>query len=179
MADSLSRGCALAMIVAASCGRCGAPQSAATAEELLPQHPSGAVVTAPLGAVAEHFAALAGRVASLPGGEMLGDLRKGLMAQLGFDPLTRDGLAAAGIDPQRGAAVALLEAQPRPEWIVAPPLGNPDLFMQTIQRLLVERAGFAPVAEQPGSVKVFERGTSRQKLALAVVRGYGLLSCGA
>jgi hypothetical protein len=174
----MRRGCALALILAASCGRCGAPQSAATAEELLPQHPSGAVVTAPLGAMAEHFAALADRVASLPGGEMLGDLRKGLMAQLGFDPLTRDGLVAAGVDPQRGAAVALLEAQPRPEWIVALPLSNPDIFMQTIERLLVERAGFAPVAPQPGSAKVFERGTSPQKIALAVVRGYGLLSRG-
>ena len=39
----------LALVLAASCARCGAPKSAASAEELLPQRPSGAVVTAALG----------------------------------------------------------------------------------------------------------------------------------
>lgn len=173
----MRRACALFLLLAASCARCGAPKSAASAEELLPLQPSGAVVTAPLGALAEHFAALSDRVASLPGGELPGELRKGMTAQLGFDPLTRDGLLSAGVDPQRGAAVALLEAQPRPEWMVALPLVNPDLFIQTVQRLLVERLGFAPVAGPPTHAKLFER--SGQRLALEVVRGYGLIARGA
>ena len=173
----MRRACSVALILAASCARCGAPRSAATAEELLPPHPSGAVVTAPLGALAEHFAALSDRLASLPGGELLGEWRKGMTAQLGFDPLTRDGLLSAGVDPQRGAAVALAEAQPRPEWIVALPLAKPDKFIQTIQRLLVERLGFAPVAGPPTHAKLFER--NGQRLALDVVRGYGLVARGA
>ena len=173
----MRRACALFLLLAASCARCGAPASAASAEELLPPHPSGAVVTAPLGALVQHFAALSDRVASLPGGELLGELRKGLTAQLGFDPLTRDGLLSAGVDPQRGAAVALIEAQPRPEWTVALPLVNPDLFIQTIQRLLVERLGFAPAAGPPTHAKLFER--NGQRLAVEVVRGYGLIARGA
>ena len=173
----MRRACALLVLLAASCSRCGAPKSAATAEELLPPQPSGAVVTAPLGALAEHFAALSDRVASLPGGELPGELRKGMAAQLGFDPLTREGLLSAGVDPQRAAAVALIEAQPRPEWMVALPLVNPDLFIQTVQRLLVERLGFAPVAGPPVHARLFER--SGQRLALDVVRGYGLIARGA
>src|SRR5438105_13674076 len=107
------RSWALLLCFAAGCARCGGPKSAASAEELLPARPSGAVVTAPLAAMAQHFAALADRAASLPGGEQLTDLRKGLAAQLGFDPLTREGLLSAGLDPDRGAAVALFDAQPR------------------------------------------------------------------
>ena len=145
----------------------------------MPPRPSGAVVTAPLGAVAEHVAALSDRVASLPGGELPAELRKGMAAQLGFDPLSRDGLVSAGLDPQRGAAVALVAdaAQPRPEWVVALPLANPELFIQTIQRLLVERLGFAPVAGPPTHARLFERGG--QRLAVDVVRGYGLIARGA
>src|SRR5579859_2543072 len=131
---------ALALILAASCSRCDAPKSAASAEELLGQNPSAAVVTAPLGALAGHFEALASIAASLPGGEQLSDLRKGLASQLGFDPSTREGLLAAGLDPDRGAALALFANAPasRPEWAVALPLTNPDQFAKTVQRLLVE-----------------------------------------
>ncbi len=76
------------------------------------------MVTAPLGAVAQHLAALSDRAASIPGGEQLAQARKQLAAQLGFDPLTREGQLAAGLDPQRGAAVAIFVAQPRPEWVI-------------------------------------------------------------
>ena len=169
----------LALVLAASCARCGAPKSAASAEELLPQRPSGAVVTAPLGVLAEHLKALADTLAALPGGEQLGDLRKGLAAQLGFDPLTREGLVAGGVDPQRSAALVLIDTPPRPEWILALPLANAELFMQTVQKQLVERGGFTPAAQQPAGAKVFERGSSSQKLGLAVVRGYGMLARGA
>jgi hypothetical protein len=137
------------------------------------------VVTAPLSSLAEHGAALSGRAAALPGGEQLTEMRKAWTRQLGFDPLTREGLLSAGLDPARGAAVALLAGDPRPEWIVALPLTRPDVFLAAIQRLLVERAGFAPVAQQPQAAKVFDRGASGQKIAVAVVRGYGLIARGA
>ena len=119
----------------------------------MPAKPSGAIVTAPLGSVAQHLAALTDRVAKLPGGEQLAQFRAQLAAQLGFDPLTRDGLLSAGVDPDRGAAVALLDARPRPDWVVALPLTKPDLFAQTVQRLLVERFGASP-GPQP---QTFER----------------------
>src|SRR6267142_839944 len=165
-----SRGLALLFLATAGCSRCGGT-SAAAAEELLPAHPPGAVVTAPLGAVAQHLLALTERASSLPGGEQLGEVRRGTTAQLGFDPLTRDGLLSAGLDPDRGAAVALLDGQ---DWIASLPLTKPDVFLQTVQRLLVERAGFAPVAEQPKAAKIFER--RGHHLGVAVVRGYGIVA---
>jgi hypothetical protein len=165
-----SRGWALLLLAAAGCSRCGAT-SAAAAEELLPAHPHGAVVTAPLGAVVQHLAALTDKVSSLPGGEQVGELRRGIAARLGFDPLTREGLLSAGLDPDRGAAVALLEGQ---EWVASLPLTKPDQFIQTVQRVLVERAGFAAGAEQPKGAKIFDR--RGQRVGVAVVKGYGLLA---
>lgn len=161
--------CAAALILLAGCGRCG-PQaeSAKSAEELLPAQVSAAMVTAPLGGFMQHAAALADRAAALPGGEQLADLRKGVVARLGFDPFTRDGLLSAGIDPDRGAAVALL---PNAQVVTALPLVKPDLFLQTAQRFLVDRAGYAPSAGHP---QVFERRGAQ--LGLAVVRGYGILT---
>ena len=166
------RYCALALVFAASCSRCGGPKSAASAEELLPQRPSAAVTTAPLATLALHFAALSDRVATLPGGEVLAEYRKGLAAQLGFDPLTREGLLSAGLDPDRGAAVALVPGDPRPDWVVALPLSNPEQFSKTVQRLMLERFGAAPGA-QP---QTFERGGAT--IWWRVVRGYGLIARG-
>ena len=132
------------------------------------------MVTAPVGAVAQHFAALGDRAASLPGGEQLGENRRALAAQLGFDPLTKDGLSSAGLDPDRGAAVALFDAQPRAEWIAALPLAKPDAFLAAVQRVLVERAGFAVAPEQPKGARIYER--RGQRLGVAVIRGYGLVA---
>ncbi|MCA1826639.1 MAG: hypothetical protein ABR567_08170 [Myxococcales bacterium] len=169
----MKRAFAVVLVFSASCSRCGGPQSAASAEELLPANPSGAIVTAPLGALAQHAAALVDRVARLPGGEQLTQMRAQLAAQLGFDPLTREGLLSAGLDPDRGAAVALFEARPRPEWVVALPLTKPDVFAQTVQRLMVERFGASPGA-QP---QTFERAGST--IAWKVVKGYGMMARGA
>jgi hypothetical protein len=168
-----SRSWALLLLAAAGCSRCGGSK-ASSAEELLPPHPSGAVITAPLGAVAQHLAALGDRAASLPGGEQLGENRRALAAQLGFDPLTRDGLSSAGLDPDRGAAVALFEAQPRAEWIAALPVAKADAFLAAIDRIAVQRAGFTLAAEQPKSARLYER--RGQRLGIAVIRGYAILA---
>jgi hypothetical protein len=127
-----------------------------------------------MGRVAERFAALIDRVAQIPGGEQLADLRKGLAVQLGFDPFTRDGLLAAGLDPDRGAGMALLTNDARPQLELALPLTNPQVFLETAQRLLVERAGYSPLP--PGAVKLFER--KGMQVGLAVVRGYGVMARG-
>jgi hypothetical protein len=168
-----SRGWVLLLLAAASCSRCGEP-SARTAEELLPGHPGAAVITAPLGGIAQHLAALADRASSLPGGEQLGEVRRAMAGQLGFDPLTREGLLAAGLDPDRGAAAALFEGRIHGEFVAALPVARPDLFLQTAQRLLVERAGFTAVAAQAQSVKLFER--RGERVGVAVVRGHGVLA---
>src|SRR2546421_172017 len=116
-----------------------------------------AVAPAPLGAMAQPRAALADRASSLPGGEQLGELRRAVAARFGFDPLTPEGLLAAGLDPDRGAAAALFEGPRRGEFVTALPVAKPDLFVQTAQRLLVERAGFAAGGGQAQTVELVER----------------------
>ena len=171
---------ALLFVVAASCSRCGGTKSAQLAEELVPVS-AGSVVSGPLAGLAQHAAALVDKASQLPGGEQLGDMRKALAAQLGFDPLTRDGLLSAGVDPDRGFALALQPSTP-PSWVIALPLVKPDLFLQTFDRLARERAGYAlRTDEARGDVRValYARDPqARQKLGAAVVRGYGLVSRG-
>lgn len=171
---------ALLLVVAASCSRCGGAKSAQSAEALVPLS-SGAVVSGPLAGVAQHASALVDSASQLPGGEQLGDIRKGLAAQLGFDPLTREGLLSAGVDPDRGFALALQPTVP-PSWLIALPLVKPDAFLQTFDRLARERAGYAlRTDEARGDIRIalYARDPqAKQKIGAAVVRGYGLVARG-
>jgi hypothetical protein len=167
----------LLLALLASCARCGGARSAGSAAELVPAAPAGAAFTAPLARVAEHLAALQDRAASLPGGEQLGEARKSFAAQLGFDPLARDGLVSAGLDADRGAAVAFFPGRPRSEWTMALPVQDQDRFLRTVQRILVERSGFVAVAGSPSESRLFERAGSR--VGVAVVRGYGMIALAA
>jgi hypothetical protein len=131
--------------------------------------------------VAQDVAALLQRSAQLPGGEQLGDSRRAMASQLGFDPLSRDGQLSAGLDPDRAAALVLLPAAGRPGWVAALPLTKPDLFAQTIDRLLRERAAFAvrhDEARGKTRVAVYSREGEADRVAFAVVRGYGVLARG-
>jgi hypothetical protein len=181
----MRRACALSLLLAASCSRCAGPRSAGSAEELLPPHPSGALLTAPLGLFAQHAAALSDRVATLPGGEQVSEARKGISTQLGFDPLTREGLLSAGLDPDRGAALALeLHGDARGAWVLALPLTSAEKFLATFDRLARERAGYAVRTDEArGEVRValYARAAdaeTRNRIAVAVVRGYGLVARG-
>ena len=162
---------------------CARERVASSAEELLPDAAQGAVVTAPLAAVAQDWSALLGRVATtIPGGERAGEWRRGLAAQLGFDPLSRDGQLAAGLDPDRAAALVLLPGATRRGWIAALPLAKREVFSQTVDRLLRERAAFAARQdEQRGKTRmaVYTRPGEAERIAVAVVRGYGLVARGA
>jgi hypothetical protein len=163
------------------CVACARGRSAKSAEELLPEPAQGALVTAPLAGVAQDVSALLQRAAQLPGGEQLGDSRRAMASQLGFDPLSRDGQLAAGLDPDRSAALVLLPAAGRPGWVAALPLTKPDLFAQTVDRLLRERAAFAvrhDEARGKTRVAVYSREGETDRVAFAVVRGYGVLARG-
>jgi hypothetical protein len=164
------------LLLVAGCSRCG-EKSAASAEELIPLQAPFAIATAPLAALSGHLQALATRAESLPGGEQLADLRKGIAARLGFDPFTREGLLAAGIDPDRAAAIGLLAPGKPADLIVAVPLVNADLFMETAQRLAVERSGYTPTGVGTRQAKVYARGSSQ--LGIAILRGYGVIARGA
>ena len=181
-----ARAWALALLLAAGCSRCGGVKSATSAEELLVQHPSGAIVTAPLAMLAQHAAALVERAAQLPGGEQLGEARRQLAGQLGFDPLTREGLLSAGLDPDRGAALALQlgGGGARGSWVISLPLSKPDLFTSTFDRLVRERGGYAVRTDEPrGDLRIalYARSAeadARGKIGAAIVRGYGLIARG-
>ena len=160
---------------------CAREKTAKSAEELLPAPAQGAIVTAPLGGVAQDAAALLQRAAQLPGGEQLGDWRRALAAQLGFDPLSRDGQLAAGLDPDRSAALVLLPGAARPGWVAALPLTKPDAFSQTIDRVLRERAAFGvrqDEARGKARIAVYSREGAADRVGFAVVRGYGVLARG-
>ena len=171
---------ALALTVT-GCARCAGERSARSAEELLPQAAQGSAVTAPLAGVARNVSALVERAGQLPGGEQLRDGRRAVSAQLGFDPFTRDGLLSAGLDPDRGAALVLLEGQP-PGWVAALPLTGQDAFARTFDRVARERAGLAVRTDEArGDVRValYSRVEAGERIALGFVRGYAVLSRGA
>src|SRR5207248_2135859 len=121
------------------------------------------------------------RAARIPGGEQLEATRRGTAAQLGFDPLTRDGLASAGLDPDRGAAVAVMQGDPRPGWVAALPVANQDAFAKTLDRILRERAGFADRSEEIRSgtrIAIFSRPGVAEKIAHGFARGYAVVARG-
>ena len=160
---------------------CAREKSARSAEELLPEPAQGALVTAPLAGMAQDAAALLQRAGGLPGGEQLGEARRQVAAQLGFDPLSREGQLAAGLDPDRAAALVLLPGSGRAGWVAALPLTKPDLFAQTLDRLLRERAAFASrhdEARGKARVAVYSREGEPERVAFAVLRGYGVLARG-
>lgn len=180
----------LLLACAAGCSRCGGGKSASSAEELLAPKAALSATTGVLGAFGQHLASLVERAAAIPGGEQLSDLRRQLAGQLGFDPLTRDGQLAAGLDPDRAAAfVATLPDGPqgRPSWVVALPLTRPDQFLATADKLLRERGGLPLRTEEPrgdAKVVVFARAgaagaaAAGHKVAISIVRGYGLIARG-
>jgi hypothetical protein len=165
--------------LAPACRRAG-EGSARSAEELLPAQPPGAASTGPLGQLAQHAGDLIERISGLPGAEQLGDTRKALAARLGFDPLTREGLLAAGIDPERGAAFSIVQAgTSAPGFVAALPLASRPAFVQTFEKLARERAGYADrVEEAREGVKavVFSRPGGARKLGYAIVRGYAVVA---
>jgi len=169
---------ALALAAGSGCSR--RAQNAKTAEELLPQRPVAAVITAPLGTVAQHLSDLFARAAQIPGGEQLQATRRGTAAQLGFDPLSRDGLVSAGLDPDRGAAVAVTQGTPS-GWVVALPVANQDAFTKTADRIWRERAGFTDRTEETRSgtrIVVFARPGGPERIAHAFVRGHAVVARG-
>lgn len=159
---------------------CPRERNAGSAEELLPDAAQGALVTAPLSGTAQNVSALLQRAARLPGGDQLASWRKAVTAQLGFDPLTRDGQLAAGLDPDRAAALVLLPGA-APGWIAALPLTKPDAFAQTVERLLRQRAGLVDRQDEARGktrIALYSRDGRRDRVAFAVVRGYGILARG-
>jgi len=117
-------------------GRRGPPP-----ERFVPAAARAAVVIPEAGRAAEELAALHASISGFPGAGELAGARGALVAQLGFDPLDPDALADAGVDPRRGAAIALLERQgPRGETGEATLVVIPAADVPKIERLLARLA---------------------------------------
>ncbi len=171
----------VALLSCVSCSRCGTPP-AHDAAELLPAVWTSAMSTAPLGQVATRTSALAQLAAQLPGGESVGETIRALSGQLGVDLLSRDGLIAVGLDPERGAALVLLEPlapSSHAPWLVALPLANAEQFAQRLETVLSGRAGLPERSDESrGKIHcvVFAKRGVTERVAYAVVRGYGLIA---
>jgi hypothetical protein len=170
----------LALLVTASCGRCGAP-AAKDAAELLPAQWTYALSTGPLGQLATRLGATSQLAAQIPGGEALGDNARALSTQLGFDLTTREGILQSGLDPERGAAVTLLEAGAgnKPAWIAAFPLSSEGTFAQHLETTLAGRAGYPVRTDEPRAnlhCVVFSRTGATGRIAYAIIHGYGVVT---
>ena len=117
-------------------GRRGPPP-----ERFVPAAPRAVIVVPEAGRAAEELAALHASVSGFPGAGELHGARGALAAQLGFDPLDREALAGAGVDPRRGAALALLDrAGPHGDVGSATLLVLPAADAANIERLLARIA---------------------------------------
>jgi hypothetical protein len=138
-----------------------------------------------VGRAAEELAALHAAVSGFPGAGEIAGARGALAAQLGFDPLDPDALADAGVDPRRGAAVALVErAGPRGEpgsaTLVVLPAADAPKVERLLARIARDRLGATErTAETHGGVAavVFRRaGAGAAALSYTVVERTALLS---
>lgn len=71
---------------------------------------------------------------SFPHGRTIGDLRALAKGRLGFDPLDAKGLEGAGIDPKRGLAVGVDDA----DVVVVVPVKSKDAFARWLDGLAVD-----------------------------------------
>jgi hypothetical protein len=79
-------------------------------ERFVPASAGAAILLPELGRAATSLAALQRSLSGLPGAGDRVEWRRSLAEQLGFDPLDPEALMRAGLDPKRGAALAIVPA---------------------------------------------------------------------
>lgn len=171
---------AASLLVLSGCSRCGAPRErGAPPERWIPAAAPLAVVLPELGAGAEQLAALARAARGYPAAGSLMETADALPAQLGFDPLDRAGLTAAGFDPSRGAALAASPGQPL---VLVMPVADERRFEETLTRLTRDRTGAAQRGRSRAGgvgVETLRRDArTPPALSFAYAGGYALLATG-
>lgn len=165
-------------VAAAGCARRGGPPP----ERFVPADALAAVIVPRLDAAAPQLAALLETSGAFPGAGGLADARAAATTQLGFDPLDRKALAGAGIDPARGAALAL-RARPgggRTVLLVLP-VHDPEALDGVVARLARDRLGAGErSAVRRGAVEaaVFHAPGGPPALARVVVDGSAIVAAG-
>lgn len=170
---------AAALLVLAGCARCSRPPPPPPERFLPPDAPS-AVVVPVLRAAQEQVGPLSRTALAFPIAADLGPALSALRDQLGFDPLDPKGTAQAGLDPARGAAIALDPGAPP---LLVLPAGDGDRLGATVARLARDRLGAsqrATLAVNGVEVTVFRPADGAPAaLSLAIREGSALIVPGA
>lgn len=131
------------------CARCGAPRGAPP-ERFVPASNAGTLVIPVVADASRQAAAMLDALASRPGGEELKEQRASLGLQLTFDVFDPASLKGAGLDVQRGLAIAELVVRPGEPGtpLLVLPIGDAGTLEKQVTRLAQERLGAGDRAEQ-------------------------------
>lgn len=179
----------LAALGLTACSRCGkaATPAGPPALELarrLPRSAEAVVLVPDLGVLGEKAALVqrlkvASFLAQLQGFGSAEEYLSAVMGQVGVDLRSREALRQAGVDPERGLAVALL-AQGRAYSVVG--TREPRKLQETLARLARDRLGAGVVSRQPReelTLVTFSRTQDgRPELGLLVKDGYAFIAAG-
>lgn len=147
----------------------------------MPASVRAAVVLPEVARSANELSSLLTSVAGFPGAGEVAGLRGAVAAQLGFDPLDREALERAGVDPARGAAFAFLDT-PSPSSLLVIPVANGPAVEALLARLARDRLGAetrTASARGGASVVTFRRGPDGPPaLSYALVERYALVGAG-
>jgi hypothetical protein len=179
----------LVLLVFAGCSRCGDKQAVLGAKttnpaRFLPRAAQVSLVVPDLGVLGEKLARfqnlkLANFVAQLQNATSAEAYVSSIMRQVGVDLRSRQAMETAGIDPARGAGVALLGGNQ-----AFSVLGVKDekTLRDTFSKLARDRLGASETAEQKvpgGTLVTFSRpGSPLPLLGLLFTEGYALLGAG-
>lgn len=145
----------LVLLVVTACARCGVGVQETNAERFIARDAHVVAAIPSPGLFAERARALRDLARATPGGDRFVKVSAELARQLGFDPLTREGLKSAGIDANRPLALGVDLSSSGLRLHAALPIASRDALEGTLTRL-VENLAAAPVRESRtvGEVKV-------------------------
>jgi hypothetical protein len=167
---------AVVLVALAACGRCTRDPAAAPERHVPPARL--AVVIPDLAEALGDARQVLETASRFPAAAWLPEWTAGVRGQLGFDPLTVDGLESAGVDPDGGAAYAETDAGP----MLVVPIDDHEVFDATMTRLARDRMGAAHRLEtQRGLAKVvaLARGPGKPaEVAYATIGRIAILASG-
>ncbi|HET7753289.1 MAG TPA: hypothetical protein VFK85_05210, partial [Anaeromyxobacteraceae bacterium] len=123
------------VLALAACGRCTRDPAAAPERHVPPARV--AVLIPDLSEALREGRQVLATASKFPAAAWLPEWTAGVRAQLGFDPLTDDGLESAGIDPDGGAAYAETSGGA----LLVLPVDDEKTFEATVARLARDRMG--------------------------------------
>jgi hypothetical protein len=177
MRNGLALAAAL-VVSSAGCSRCGI-SGGPPPERFLPADAPVAVIVPRLRTAQEQAAPLLRTVLSFPAAADLGEKLAAVRSQLGFDPLDARALQEAGVDPGRGAGLALSAREPP---LLVLPVADAGKLEALVARIARDRLGAGRrghVSVGGASVVAFStQDGAPPAMAWLVVHGSALLAPG-